>query len=177
MGSLMSSTINASTASGGGVITTADASGVLALQTAGVTALSIDAAQVVTLANALGGTPSAPTAAVNTSTAQIATTAFANPASSLAANGYVKLPSGVIIQWGTMSGTGVHGTSYSFTFPLAFPTACQSISATVQQGVTTLTTVVYMPITALSTTGATVQYGAVNGGSYTYSYRWQAIGY
>lgn len=39
----MSSKINASTASGGGVITTADASGVLTLQTAGVDALTIDA--------------------------------------------------------------------------------------------------------------------------------------
>ena len=164
----MASTINASTASGGGVITSADASGILQLQTAGVTALSIDASQVVTIA----ATPT-----VNDSTTKVATTAFANPASLLSANGYVKLPSGVIIQWGTMSGTGVHGTSYSFTFPLAFPTACQSISATIQQGVSTVTTIVYMPTTALSTTGSTVQYGAINGGAYTYSYRWQAIGY
>ena len=49
----MSSTINASTASGGGVITTADASGILQLQTAGVTGLSIDASQKVTFANSL----------------------------------------------------------------------------------------------------------------------------
>jgi len=56
MGGLMSSTINASTASGGGVITTADASGILQLQTAGVTALSIDAAQKVTFANSLAST-------------------------------------------------------------------------------------------------------------------------
>ena len=47
----MSSTINASTASGGGVITTADASGILQLQTAGTTALTIDASQNVTFAN------------------------------------------------------------------------------------------------------------------------------
>jgi len=49
----MAATINASTASGGGVITTADASGVLALQTAGVTGLTIDASQKVTFANSL----------------------------------------------------------------------------------------------------------------------------
>ena len=49
----MSSTINASTASGGGVITTADASGILQLQTAGVTGLTIDASQNVTLAKGL----------------------------------------------------------------------------------------------------------------------------
>jgi hypothetical protein len=48
----MSSTINASTASGGGVITTADASGILQLQTAGVTGLTIDASQNVKLSTA-----------------------------------------------------------------------------------------------------------------------------
>lgn len=54
----MASTINASTASGGGIITSADASGVLALQTAGVTALSISAAQVVSFTNPVVlGTP------------------------------------------------------------------------------------------------------------------------
>ena len=43
----MSSTINASTASGGGVITTADASGILQLQTGDTTAVTIDASQNV----------------------------------------------------------------------------------------------------------------------------------
>jgi hypothetical protein len=47
----MSSTINASTASGGGVITSADASGILQLQTAGVTGITIDTSQNVTFAN------------------------------------------------------------------------------------------------------------------------------
>jgi len=54
----MTSTINASTTAG--IVTTADTSGVLALQTAGTTAVSISASQVVTLTNALpvasGGT-------------------------------------------------------------------------------------------------------------------------
>ena len=49
----MSSTINASTASGGGVITSADASGILQLQTAGTTAVTIDASQNVTFAKAI----------------------------------------------------------------------------------------------------------------------------
>jgi hypothetical protein len=54
----MTTTINASTSSG--LVNTADTSGVLALQTANTTALSISASQVVTLTNALaeasGGT-------------------------------------------------------------------------------------------------------------------------
>ena len=56
----MASIINASTSGAGGVITTADASGVLQLQTAGTTAISVDSSQAVTLTNALpvssGGT-------------------------------------------------------------------------------------------------------------------------
>jgi len=47
----MTTTINASTTAG--LVQTADTSGVLALQTAGTTALSISASQVVTLTNAL----------------------------------------------------------------------------------------------------------------------------
>jgi hypothetical protein len=45
----MPSTINASTASGGGIISSADSSGVLELQTAGTTAIAISSAQVVTV--------------------------------------------------------------------------------------------------------------------------------
>jgi hypothetical protein len=43
----MASTINASTAGGGGIISTADSSGVLQLQTAGTTAITVDASQKV----------------------------------------------------------------------------------------------------------------------------------
>ena len=47
----MASTINAKTTGVGGIDASGDASGVLALQTAGVTALSISAAQVVSFTN------------------------------------------------------------------------------------------------------------------------------
>lgn len=49
----MAATISANSAGGGGLVTSGDASGVLELQTAGVTALSIDASQKVTFANSL----------------------------------------------------------------------------------------------------------------------------
>ena len=49
----MAATISANSAGGGGLVSSGDASGVLALQTAGVTALSIDASQKVTFANSL----------------------------------------------------------------------------------------------------------------------------
>lgn len=85
---------------------------------------------------ALSGTPTAPTAAVGTNTTQIATTAFvlanstqnAQFASSLAANGYQKLPSGLIIQWGSFSYESAYGNVVAKTFPIAFTTACYSVT-------------------------------------------------
>ena len=47
-------------------------------------------------------------------------------AASLATNGYQKLPSGLIIQWGSVSGVVYAGTTYSF--PVAFPTGCLSMT-------------------------------------------------
>jgi hypothetical protein len=56
----MASTINAISTGGGGIATTADATGILQLQTNGTTAITVNASQVVSLANALpiasGGT-------------------------------------------------------------------------------------------------------------------------
>ena len=47
-------------------------------------------------------------------------------AKSLAANGYQKLPSGLIVQWGKASSmTG--GTTLTITLPLTFPTACLAL--------------------------------------------------
>jgi hypothetical protein len=65
----MASSINASTSGAGGLISTADSSGVLNIQTAGTTAISVDASQAVTLTNALpvasGGTGAATLTANN----------------------------------------------------------------------------------------------------------------
>lgn len=67
----MASTINAATTGGGGVSTSADASGILQLQTAGTTALTIDALQNVTLAKGLTvGATAAPAFSADASTAQ-----------------------------------------------------------------------------------------------------------
>lgn len=53
----MSSTINASTASGGGIITSADASGILQLQTAGTPAVTINASQNVGIGTSSPSSP------------------------------------------------------------------------------------------------------------------------
>ncbi len=53
---------------------------------------------------------------------------FANEfGSSLAANGYQKLPSGLIIQWGNAY-IPVNGTTFNFS--IAFPNSCASLVIT-----------------------------------------------
>ena len=44
-------------------------------------------------------------------------------------NGYVKLPGGIILQWGRSTANAVGSTVNSTTFPIAFPTACRSVTA------------------------------------------------
>jgi len=91
----------------------------------------------------LTGVPAAPTASLGTQTTQLATTSFANPANSIAGNGYQKLPSGLIIQW-------MQVTSFTSTnFPIAFPNAVFVAQAT---GVNANTTV---NVTSLSTSSVT----------------------
>lgn len=78
---------------------------------------------------ALIGNPTAPTPVANDSDTSIATTAFANPANSQGANGYYKLPSGIIEQWGVSSSIAP-GSSATVTFPIAFVSSCFNIIIT-----------------------------------------------
>jgi hypothetical protein len=74
------------------------------------------------------GAATATTAANNDSSTKVATTAFVNPANSIADSGYQKLPSGLIIQWGIVSSSAA---GYStFDYPIAFTTAVYSIVLT-----------------------------------------------
>ena len=50
---------------------------------------------------------------------------------SLTANGFQKLPGGIIMQWGSL--TANEDTSTTVTLPLAFPTAVASISVTIRE--------------------------------------------
>jgi len=88
--------------------------------------------------------------------------------SSFTANGYQKLPSGLIIQWGRFFQAGDRTT---ITFPIAFPDACLSIS-----------NILYAPgagvsneriLNELSNTGATF----ATYGSFSISVHWMAIGH
>ena len=60
----------------------------------------------------------------NNSTTQTtaAQNSFTGTNQSLSATGYQRIPSGIIIQWGTTA-----TTNQNVTFPIAFPSACTSV--------------------------------------------------
>lgn len=90
---------------------------------------------------------------------------------SLAANGYVKLPGGIILQWGIISSTD--DADQAFTFPTTFPNACFSIC--VQAFEPFNDTSVYHRVSSKSTTGFVFdRNNSVDG---TVAYMYQAIGY
>lgn len=154
----MASFITAGNATNG-LQVSSDNTGILQLKTgtgAGTTAITVDASQNATFAAnqtvagnlTLSGAGNIVLNTLNTY--------------STAANGYQKLPSGVIIQWGSQS-TATGGTAV--TWPIAFPTACLTVvgTSTSSAGI--------VQITPISTTGATMYSNVAN------IVRWIAIGY
>jgi hypothetical protein len=99
-------------------------------------------------------------------------TSAAFGASSFGTSGYQKLPNGLIIQWGTSAVAATAGSSATTTFPIAFPTACQSVVLTpTQASVVTQ----YSPgVTAKTTTNFT--YGSAGSG-FASGCLYVAIGY
>jgi hypothetical protein len=118
-------------------------------------------------APALTGVPTAPTAASATSTTQIATTAFVNPAFSATTNGYVKLACGIIIQWGegAFSSSGTTITFVGTGGCIAFPTGVFTAIASPYGGAGNVS------VTSVSTTQLTIV-NSSNG-----DVTWFAIGY
>jgi hypothetical protein len=78
----------------------------------------------------LTGTPTAPTQATGTSNTTVASTAFVNPGSSLAPNGYRRNPDGSIDQWGQVNSNANAG-NVAIGFNLPFPTACYAVEVTI----------------------------------------------
>ncbi len=93
---------------------------------------------------------------------------------SLASSGYQKLPSGLIIQWGLAYAPD---DSYaSLTFPIAFKTACFSVTASIQQtsGASSYGSV---GVGSITRTGA-ILFGMIGAAGYaTGNAYWIAIGY
>jgi hypothetical protein len=84
----------------------------------------------------------------------------------LAQTGYQKLPSGIIIQWGTFSVPA--STTSTFSFPIQFTTACYVVTANF--GVTGAGTVNASPVSATQYQIQNTYSGGSQGGS------WIAIG-
>lgn len=124
------------------------------------------------------GVPSAPTASAGTRSTAIATMQnFANEfGSSLAANGYQKLPSGLIIQWGTC--TGITTSDVVITFPIAFPTNTVHVGIQARGDVNGPSSgkEVDAPPKTITTTSFTLK-GGPDTGYYGGVFLWFAIGY
>lgn len=137
--------------------------------TAFLTIASANSTFAKLISPAFSGIPTAPTAASGTVTTQLATTAFAAGTSGFSGNtGFVKLPSGIIIQFGVA--TLATNSPQAVTFPTAFPTLCFSITATSN----TIQGTVFTSSPFASLTGFTVTNGAGSGGALT---SWVAMGH
>lgn len=88
--------------------------------------------------------------------------------SSLAASGYQKLPSGLIIQWGNVSVSGATGT---VTYPIAFPNATLNVVLTASAAGSTSFYASTNNTPSTTSFGYATNVGASNG------LRWVAIGY
>jgi hypothetical protein len=94
-------------------------------------------------------------------------------AQSLAASGYQKLPSGLIIQWGTATTNG--SGQASVTFPLAFPT--RAASATANVGSSSVTNCVLATSATTTTLTLSAAFGENSAPFVSASVNWTAVGY
>lgn len=92
---------------------------------------------------------------------------------SAAASGYLKLPSGMIIQWGVTASIA-SGVNSGITFPLAFPTGCLQVIPTVRDNSAVATTSTGQPGSGnYSTTG----FDLYNRTSVALTFNYLAVGY
>lgn len=107
--------------------------------------------------------------------------AYANGTLSAATNGYVKLPNGLIMQWGEHTDADIaHGEDFSVSFPLTFPTALLQIKGQPNDNalsVTSSSMASVQRIISSSTSGFTAEVGNVAGSAMNMTYKWNAIGH
>lgn len=126
------------------------------------------------------GSPQAPTVSSVTSNNQLATTAFANPGQVQNPNGWVKLPGGIILQWGEVFVGNIPPSPtpaiVNVTFPLAFPN-------TIYQVITSLSDTAHGPGAPVgpyqsAQTLSTAQFYIyeINSGVQNITMRWFAVG-
>ncbi len=108
-------------------------------------------------------------------------------AASIAANGYQRLPTGLILQWGAgvLPTNGATSTSVTVTLPLAWPTALLSANANARGFANSVTGAIpSLGITAATLTTLTVVGDTLNGsvaGGINFNqavpFYWQAVGF
>lgn len=85
-------------------------------------------------------------------------------ASTLSNNGYIRLPGGLILQWGGLTGSYSEG-SVAVTFPIAFPVACFRAFGVAVNQTAGLTNDVFVQRVAQTTSGATFFFNFDGSGS------------
>ena len=191
------------------ILTTADIGGLssyvasnspvqsVAGRTGAVTLTTADVSGAAPLASpAFTGSPTAPTQSAGDNSTKIATTGYVqsqgyattgnvttivnnNFVNSLATNGYQKLPSGFIIQWGSFVVNVSAGGSFqttAVTFPIAFPNAAASVVTSAASSALVTTGLNQLVVVNISASGFTQQ-AADSFESGANEFRYIAIGY
>ena len=114
-----------------------------------------------------------------TNTTNAVTPASLTSQQSIATNGYVTLPGGLILQWGHFNSGSWNGSTQAITFPIAFPTACLNISGTSDNAGISGGKYACDVVLGPTTTGASFAApGYFSGGSSNSNgFYWHAIGY
>ena len=90
-------------------------------------------------------------------------------------NGFSILPSGMIMQWGTITNVPLNQTFNTVTFPMAFPGACRNVQATIHRG-SAISGTVATVVRNVSTTGCQIA-GDHDTNTSTGNIHWFAIGF
>ena len=133
-------------------------------------ALSLDGATGIVSANIQDATITGSDIANST----ITNAKLANNAFSANSPGYLVLPNGIYIQWGSTGSIAGSGSS-SVTFPIAFPTACLTVQVNLILTGAAGNNYATGGGTSLTTTGFTIYNG--NTSVALTGTRWLAIGY
>mgnify|MGYP003627078305 CR=1 FL=1 len=107
--------------------------------------------------------------------------AYADGTVSAVTNGYVKLPNGLIMQWGESTDTDIApGEAFTVSFPITFPTALLQVQGQPNDNVKNTTSgdlASAQRITASSTSAFTAKVGNISGANMNMTYKWNAIGH
>ena len=107
--------------------------------------------------------------------------AYVDGTVSATTNGYVKLPNGLIMQWGEYTDTSIaHGEDFNVSFPITFPTALLQVHGQPNDNAVSVISqshADFQRIISTSTGGFTAEVGSFNGSSMNMTYKWNAIGH